>query len=210
MTARAIPLSSALNGGRAAPEPRFFRSATAWRSWLEKNHDRATEQWVGFHKVATGKAGLSYGQALDEALCFGWIDGLRRGGDETWSIRFTPRKPGSIWSTVNNRRIEALTAEGRVAAAGLRAYRERDIQKQKRYSYENRDTRLSPDYEQRFRDNAVAWAWFEARPRSYRHPAVWWVMSARQEATRQRRLTALIEDSAAGRKVKPLRRPGET
>jgi uncharacterized protein YdeI (YjbR/CyaY-like superfamily) len=193
----------------SAPEPRFFRSRGEWRSWLEKNHATRTEQWVGLHKVGSDGKGITYKEAVDEALCFGWIDAVRRGGDTTWAIRFTPRKTGSIWSAVNLRRIEELKAEGRVAPAGLAVYDGRDPAKQKRYSFENRDTVLAPDYDKRFRAETAAWRWFEAMPRSYRHPAVWWVMSAKQEATRERRLATLIEDSAAGRKIKPLRRPGE-
>jgi uncharacterized protein YdeI (YjbR/CyaY-like superfamily) len=190
-------------------EARFFRSQGEWRAWLEKNHATKTEQWVGFHKVGAEKKGITYKQALDEALCFGWIDAVRRGGELTWSIRFTPRKKGSIWSAVNIRRVEELKAEGRVAPSGLAVYERRDPEKQKKYSFENRETVLAPAYETRFRADRKAWVWFEAMPRSYRHPAVWWVMSAKQEATRERRLAALIADSAAGRKVKPLRRPGE-
>ena len=189
--------------------PRFFRSQKEWRAWLEKNHARKAEQWVGFHKVGAEKKGITYKQALDEALCFGWIDGLRRGGDATWTIRFTPRKKGSIWSTVNRKRIEELMAASLVAPPGIAAYEGRDRAKQEKYSFENRDAVLVPDHAKRFRADKKAWAWFEAMPRSYRHPAVWWVMSAKQEATRERRLATLIADSAAGRKVKPLRRPGE-
>jgi len=190
-------------------EARFFRSQGEWRAWLEKNHATKTEQWVGFHKVGAEKKGITYKQALDETLCFGWIDAVRRGGELTWSIRFTPRKKGSIWSAVNIRRVEELKAEGRVAPSGLAVYERRDPEKQKKYSFENRETVLAPAYETRFRADKKAWRWFEAMPRSYRHPAVWWVMSAKQEVTRERRLAALIADSAAGRRVKPLRRPGE-
>lgn len=189
-------------------EPRFFRTQAEWRRWLEKNHAAAAEQWVGFHKVGAEKTGITYQQALDEALCFGWIDAVRRGGDLTWSIRFTPRRKGSIWSAVNIARIEQLKSEGRVAPPGLAVYEARDPERQKKYSFENRDLVLAPDYETRLRADKRAWAWFEAMPRSYRHPAVWWVMSAKQEATRERRLAALIADSAAGRKIKHLRRPG--
>lgn len=187
----------------------FFHDQKDWRAWLEANHATASEQWVGFHKVGTGKTGITYSQARDEALCFGWIDAVRRGGHAAWSIRFTPRKTGSIWSAVNIGRIEELIAAGRVAPAGLAAYEGRNSEKQKRYSFENRDVVLAPDYEARFRADKAAWTWFESMPRSYRHPAVWWVMSAKQEATRERRLATLIADSAAGRKIKPLRRPGE-
>lgn len=187
----------------------FFKNQGEWRLWLERNHAAASEQWVGFHKVGTGKTGITYGQALDEALCFGWIDSVRRGGHATWSIRFTPRKKGSIWSAVNSKRIGELIAEGRVAPPGLAAYDGRDREKQQLYSYENRDKGLAPEYERRFRADKEAWAWFDSIPLSYRRPAVWWVMSAKQEATRERRLATLIADSAAGRKIKPLRRPGD-
>ena len=190
-------------------EPRFFRTQAAWRRWLEKNHASASELLVGFHKVAAGKGGLTYKQALDEALCFGWIDGRRFGGAEAWSIRFTPRRRGSIWSAVNMRRIEELKAAGLVHASGLAVYENRDRARAKRYSFENPDAVLAPEYEKQFRSNARAWSWFEAMPKSYRHPAVWWVMSARQEATRERRLATLIADSAAGHKIKLLRRPGD-
>jgi uncharacterized protein YdeI (YjbR/CyaY-like superfamily) len=188
-------------------EPRFFTSQSAFRDWIEKNHAKATELLVGFHKVGSGKGGLTYKQALDEALCFGWIDAVRRGGETSWTIRFTRRKRGSHWSAINIKRIEELKAGGRVHAAGLAEYEGRDRSKVKRYSFENPDTVLAPAYEKQFRADKKAWVWFEAAPRSYRHPAVWWVMSARQEATRERRLKTLIADSASGLRVKPLRPP---
>ncbi len=187
----------------------FFNGPEEWRSWLETNHAKADEQWVGFHKVGTGKTGITYSQALDEALCFGWIDSVRRGGHAAWSIRFTPRKKGSIWSAVNSKRIGELIAEGHVAPPGLAAYEGRNREKQQLYSYENRDKGLAPEFVARFRAAPEAWAWFDSMALSYRHPAVWWVMSAKQEATRERRLAVLIADSAAGRKIKPLKRPGD-
>ena len=190
--------------------PRFFRSQADWRVWLEKNHARRDEQWVGFHKVASGNAGITYQQALDEALCFGWIDGVRRGGDGTWSIRFTPRRPGSIWSAVNARRVEELKGRGVMHASGLRAYETRDPAKQQRYSFENEPAVLDPAYEMQLRADKKAAAFFDAMPPSYRRPAIWWVMSAKQEATRHRRIQTLIFESAAGRKIKPLRRPRDT
>ena len=191
-------------------EPIFFASATEWRAWLAKNHASATELVVGFHKAVTGKAGMTYQQALDEALAYGWIDGVRRGGTEHWTIRFTPRKPKSIWSAINMRRVRELTALGRMHPAGNAAFEARDPARQKRYSFENRDVTLAPEYEAEFRANPKGWAWFEAMPPSYRRPATWWVMSAQKEETRQRRLATLIADSAAGRKIKPLTRPGES
>ncbi len=193
----------------AIKAPRFFKSQKEWRAWLEKSHAKATEQVVGFHKASSAEKGITYREALDEALSFGWIDAVRKGGDTTWSIRFTPRKPRSIWSAVNIKRIEELKAAGLVHAAGLAAYETRDLKQQKKYSFENRDAKLSPAYANQFRANKVAWANFEKMPPSYKHPAIWWVVSAKQEATRERRLAALIADSAAGRKLKHLTRPGE-
>src|SRR5262249_4315503 len=142
-------------------------------------------------------------------LCFGWIDAVRRGGEHTWSIRFTPRKASSIWSQVNIRRIPELEAEGRMHAAGLGVFAGRDQRQQKKYSFENRDAALSAEDERAFRADKKAWANFEKMPRSYRHPAIWWVVSAKRDETRTKRLATLIADSAAGRKVKHLRRPGE-
>ncbi len=185
-------------------EPTFFKSAAAWRRWLEKNHDKATEKVVGFHKVGSEKSGISYKEALDEALCFGWIDAVRRGGDATWQIRFTPRRPKSIWSTVNIKRIEELKAAGLMHAAGLAAYEGRHPARQKRYSFENQDAAFSPAEEKAFRADKRAWEYFSTMPRSYRLPATWWVISAKRDETRERRLKTLIADSAAGRKIKPL------
>ena len=185
--------------------PRFFRTQAEWRAWLEDNHLTATEQVIGFHKAASGATGITRQQALDEALCFGWIDGVTRRIDEhSWQMRYTPRQKRSIWSDINLRRMEELKAAGRVAPAGLAAHDRRDPKLQKRYSFENPHVRLDPGYEQRFRADAAAWAWFEAKPKSYRHPAVWWVMSAVKKETRERRLATLIADSGAGRTIKPL------
>jgi uncharacterized protein YdeI (YjbR/CyaY-like superfamily) len=189
--------------------PRFFKSPAEWRAWLEKNHAAASERWVGFHKVGSDKKGIRYKEAVDEALAFGWIDAVRKGGDDTWAIRFTPRRPGSIWSAVNLKRMEELKALGRLAPAGLAAFENRDPAKQKRYSFEKRDAKLDPACERAFRMNKKAWKVFQAMPQSYRHPAIWWVVSAKQETTRDKRLASLIADSAAGLRVKHLRRPGK-
>jgi uncharacterized protein YdeI (YjbR/CyaY-like superfamily) len=188
-------------------EPTFFTSASQWRRWLERNHDKAAEKIVGFHKVGSGNSGIAYKEARDEALCFGWIDGVTRGGETTWQIRFTPRRPKSIWSAVNIKRIEELKAEGRMHAAGLAAYEARDPERQKRYSSENRNAALSAGEETAFRANKKAWTFFSAMPPSYRRPAIWWVVSAKRDDTRARRLRTLIADSAAGRKIKPLSLP---
>ncbi|HET7718271.1 MAG TPA: YdeI/OmpD-associated family protein [Bauldia sp.] len=186
-------------------EPRFFKSQAEWRRWLEKHHATATEQLLGFHKVSSTRKGITRKEAVDEALCFGWIDGLtHRIDDHSWQVRFTPRRKRSVWSDINIRRIEELKAQGKVTSAGLAAYERRSPKLQKRYSSENRHVGLDPAYEKRFRANKAAWAWFEAKPKSYRQPAIWWVMSAAKEETRQRRLATLIADSEAGVTIKPL------
>jgi uncharacterized protein YdeI (YjbR/CyaY-like superfamily) len=180
----------------------YFESQDALRQWLADRHDSATELWVGFHKKASGRATLTYAQARDEALCFGWIDGVRKTIDaERWTIRFTPRKRGSIWSQVNIKRVGELEQLGRMHAAGLAAFQARDPAKTNRYSFENRSRGLDALYEAQLRANPAAWAFFRDQPRSYRHPAAWWVMCAKQEATRQRRLATLIEESAGGRRI---------
>ena len=190
-------------------EPRFFKSQKEWRAWLTKNHARATEQVVGFHKASSAETGITYKQALDEALCFGWIDAARLGGETTWQIRFTPRKAKSIWSAVNIRRIEELKSLGLVHAAGLAAYAGRDPKLQKKYSFENRDVKFDTATDREFRANKKAWANFGKMPPSYRLAAIWWVMSAKQEATKARRLRALIADSVAELRLKHLTRPGD-
>ena len=185
-------------------EPTFFKSASAWRKWLEKNHDRASEKLVGFHKVGSGNTGIAYSQALDEALCFGWIDAVRRGGEATWTIRFTPRRPKSIWSQINIKRIAELKAEGRLHEAGMAAFEARDPARQNRYSYENKTAAFSVEEEAAFRANRKAWDNFCAMPPSYRRPATWWVVSAKRVDTRARRLETLIADSLAGQRIKQL------
>jgi uncharacterized protein YdeI (YjbR/CyaY-like superfamily) len=190
-------------------EPRFFKSQAEWRAWLEKNHATRTEQVLGFHKANLTRKGITRQEAVDEALAFGWIDGRVQGGDTTWSVRFTPRKAKSIWSAVNIKRIGELKAQGRLHAAGIAAYESRDPKLQKKYSFENSDAKLSPADAAKFRADKQAWANFERMALSYRHTAIWWIVSAKQNATRERRLATLIADSAAGRKVKHLRRPGD-
>lgn len=185
----------------------FFKNAAEWRGWLEQNHDKAPEIMIGLVKVGSGLVGINYRQALDEALCYGWIDGVRYSiDDRRWMIRFTPRKAGSHWSTVNRRRIAELKSEGRMAEPGLRVFQGRDRSRQEIYSYENRPTLERAD-EERFKADKAAWESFSAMPPSYRKSAIWWVVSAKRPETRERRLSTLIEDSAAGLRIKPLRRP---
>ena len=179
--------------------PRFFKSQVDFRKWLEKNHAKETELLVGFYKKDSGKPSITYPEALDEALCFGWIDGVRRSlGDEGYTIRFTPRKPKSIWSNVNVRHVERLKKEGRMAPAGLKAYELKDPKKTGIYSFENRPRELSADYEKKFRANKKAWEFFEKQPPGYKRQMIYRVMEAKQEETKQRRLAQLFEASAKG------------
>jgi uncharacterized protein YdeI (YjbR/CyaY-like superfamily) len=178
----------------------FFKDGDEARRWFQKHHARASELLVGFWKVGSGKPGARYQAVLDAALCFGWIDGLRRNRDaESWTIRFTPRKAGSIWSGVNIERVGELIAEGLMKPAGLKAFEARDEKKSRVYSYEaTRATPLGKAEEKAFRANAKAWAYWEAQRPSYRKTTSHWVMFAKKEETRQRRLAQLISSSAKG------------
>jgi uncharacterized protein YdeI (YjbR/CyaY-like superfamily) len=187
----------------------FFPSPDAFSAWLDRHHETAAQVWVGYHRKSTGRPSLTWEQSVDEALCFGWIDGIRKGLDaETYTIRFTPRRRTSTWSAVNLRRVPELIAAGRMRPAGLRAYEERDRRRDASYAYENRPQSLAPEYEAAFAANEAAWAWFAAQPQGYRRSATYWVMSARQEATRWRRLGQVIDAAAAGRRAGALTPPG--
>ncbi|MGH2795338.1 MAG: YdeI/OmpD-associated family protein [Actinomycetota bacterium] len=189
-------------------EPKFFRSQAAFRTWLSKNHAKSAELQVGFYKVGSGKGGLTYRQAVDEALCFGWIDGVTRSlGDEAWTIRFTPRRPKSNWSSVNIKRVGELRKAGLMHASGLKVFEGRERPKDTQYSYENAPRTLPPPFEKRFKANVKAWAFWEAQPPGYRRTACFWVMSAKRDETRDRRLATLIADSAAGRRIGLLTSP---
>jgi uncharacterized protein YdeI (YjbR/CyaY-like superfamily) len=182
----------------------FFASPEEFRAWLEEHHERESEVFVGYWKKHTGKPSLTWSQAVDEALCFGWIDGvLRRVDDERHVQRFTPRKPASNWSAVNIAKVEQMRAEGRMRPAGEAAFARRRDDKSGVYSYEQRHkAALEPEQEERFRANAAAWEFWSASPPSYRTMATWWVVSAKKPETRERRLAQLIADSAAGRRLK--------
>jgi uncharacterized protein YdeI (YjbR/CyaY-like superfamily) len=192
-----------------AVEPHFFDSPAAFRAWLEEHHATETEVLVGFWKAATGRPSLTWSQSVDEALCYGWIDGVRRGlDDESYTIRFTPRKARSKWSLVNVRKVGELTAQGRMRPAGAAAFEARREQDTGVYSFERSEpAELDAAAEARFRAEPEAWAWFERQPPSYRRPALHWVVSAKRAETRERRLAQLIADSKAGLRVAPLRRP---
>jgi uncharacterized protein YdeI (YjbR/CyaY-like superfamily) len=180
--------------------PIFFKGPTEYRAWLEKNHETATELWIGYYKKGTGKPSLTWEQTVDESLCFGWIDGIRKSIDgESFKQRVTPRRPTSVWSQINIRKIGELTKAGRMQPAGLAAFRQLD--KSKVYSYETLAAPLGRDHERAFRANRKAWQFWQQQPPGYRRIASWYVASAKQEATRQRRLERLIADSAAGRRL---------
>jgi uncharacterized protein YdeI (YjbR/CyaY-like superfamily) len=186
---------------------RFFRSVADFRRWLAARHARESELLVGFHKKDSGRGGLTYPQALDEALCFGWIDGLRRSlGKDGYTIRFTPRKRGSIWSQVNLRHMERLLAAGRVKPPGRAAYEGRDEARTRRYSFEQDAFDFGPAEAKRFRANRKGWAFFQALRPSYRKALTWWVISAKKDDTRRRRLDALIASCARG-EFDPMRPP---
>jgi uncharacterized protein YdeI (YjbR/CyaY-like superfamily) len=181
----------------------------AFRAWLEQHHATDQELWVGFYKKDSGRPSITWPESVDEALCFGWIDGVRKSiDDESYMIRFTPRKPSSTWSAVNIKRVGELAEQGRMHPAGLAAFARRTEAKSGIYAYENRDSAaLEAADEQQFRANAQAWDFFQAQPPGYRKTAIWWVVSAKQEATRRKRLATLIDDSAHGRTIRSLTRP---
>jgi len=186
-------------------EPTFFRSPEEFRAWLREHHASQQELLLGFYKKRSGVTGFTQAQAVDEALCFGWIDGHVRALDENrYTARFTPRTSHSIWSAVNIRRAEQLIEQGRMEPAGLKVFTGRDPRQSGRYSFENHPQSLDASDEAAFRANAAAWAFFQAQIPSYQRTALWWVMSAKTDATRQRRLTTLIQDSAQGRLLKNL------
>jgi uncharacterized protein YdeI (YjbR/CyaY-like superfamily) len=183
------------------PKPRFFKTSADFRAWLSKNHPSVDELLVGFYKKSSGKPSISWPESVDEALCAGWIDGIRRRIDEeSYSIRFTPRRNGSIWSLVNTKRVAVLTAEGRMLEAGLSVFAARDEKKTGVYSFERERAGFPPGYLETFRANAKAWTFFNAQGDYYKRLATYWVTSAKQEETRRRRLAQLIEKSARGQK----------
>ena len=189
-------------------DPVFFPDSSAFRAWLEANHEKEKELLVGFYKVGSGKPSITWPQSVDEALCFGWIDGVRRSiNGESYSIRFTPRKTGSIWSAVNIKKVELLTKAGLMRPAGLAAFAKRSEEKSAIYAYEKEPVKLDKDFEKQFKANKKAWKFFHSLPPSYQRTAIHWVMSAKQEATRLKRMQMLIEDSAQQQKIKPLRYP---
>ncbi len=189
-------------------EPIFFPTPAAFRRWLKKNHKTAKELLVGFYKKGSGRPSITWPESVDEALCFAWIDGVRRSlDDDSYVIRFTPRRPGSNWSLVNIRKAEALIRDGRMERAGLAAFEARKGERSGVYSFEQREqAKLDREAEAKFRANKAAWKFFQSQPPGYRKVAVFYVMSAKRAETRAKRLQTLIDDSAAGRRIGLLRR----
>jgi len=189
-------------------DPVFFADATELRSWFVEHHADAPELLVGYFKKHTGKPTVRHTEAIEQALCFGWIDGIgRRIDDDRYQVRFTPRRKGSVWSAVNVAKIAELTAAGLMQPAGLHAFESRKPERVAAYSYEQpADAVLDEQQTARFQSEEAAWTWFSAQPASYRRAAVHWVVSAKREDTRHRRLAQLITDSAAGHPVPPLTR----
>ena len=185
---------------------RIFAAPAEFRAWLEANHDSASELWVGYYKKATGKTSMTYAEAVEEALCFGWIDGLTfRIDDEVHTNRFTPRRKGSNWSAINIAKMGELEAAGRLHPAGRRAFAERDRRKDAVYSYERPPAELPADWVRRFQEDGAAWEHWQAETPSYRRQATYWVVSAKRPETRRRRFETLLADSAAGRRIAPMR-----
>jgi uncharacterized protein YdeI (YjbR/CyaY-like superfamily) len=187
-------------------KPAFFKSPTDFRDWLARHHADSAELLVGFYRKESGRGGIAYPEALDAALSFGWIDGVRKRLDaEAYTIRFTPRKPGSTWSAVNIARVGELTSRGLMQPPGLRAFQERDERKTRQYSHEREQAELDPALNAALRTNRKAATFFDAQPPGYRRIATFWVMSAKKEETRTRRLAHLIERSASGARIDLLK-----
>jgi uncharacterized protein YdeI (YjbR/CyaY-like superfamily) len=183
-------------------KPRYFKSQAEFRRWLEANHASVPELLVGFYKKASGKGGLGYKDAVDEALCFGWIDGIKKRVDEaSYTHRFTPRRPGSIWSAVNLKRMKELIAGGVVSKAGLETYERRDPKRSGMYSFENRPQTFDAAIERTFKAKGRAWSFFRAQPPGYQKVCTFFVMSAKKEETRLRRLEQLMNTSSKGQRL---------
>jgi uncharacterized protein YdeI (YjbR/CyaY-like superfamily) len=185
----------------------FFPTPADFRRWLKTHHAAEQELLVGFYKTGSGKPSITWPQSVDQALCYGWIDGIRRRvDDESYTIRFTPRKPTSTWSAVNIKRVAELTQQGLMRPAGLKAFEARKENRSGIYSYEQRTATLPPEYEKVLKKNKAAWTYFQAQPASYRKAAMWWIVSAKQDATRLKRLAQLIDLSSHAQQIPQFRR----
>ena len=188
-------------------QPTFFPTPADFRAWLHTNHDKEKELWVGYYKKATKLPTMTWSESVDQAICYGWIDGIRKKQDEkSYKIRFTPRRPTSIWSAVNIKKVEALTKAGLMQPAGIAAYEKRKAEKSKVYAFEQDNIVLPAEYEDKIKENQQAWAYFSKLASGYKRQTIWWVISAKQEKTRLRRLQVLIESSEAGLKIPQMRR----
>jgi len=182
--------------------PKFFVTSEDFRSWLEENHETSTELLVGYYKTGSGKQSMTWSESVDQALCFGWIDGVRKKLDEeSYTIRFTPRRPKSIWSAVNIAKVEELKKKGMMHPAGIAAYEKRDEKRSRIYSFENETKELDPDLAKQFCANAKAWAFFEAQAPWYKRTCIHWIMTAKQEKTRLSRLEKLVAASENEKRV---------
>ena len=192
-----------------AERPIFFKTPGQFRAWLETHHASRRAQWVGFYRKQTGKPSITWPESVDEALCFGWIDGRRKSiDDQSYKIRFSPRRPNSTWSTINIRRMKQLIELQRVQPAGNAAFARRLPAKSSIYAYENRTAaKLGASAQRQFRANRDAWDWFNAQSPAYRHTTTWWVVSAKRPETQAKRLATLIADSKSKRKIRLLRSP---
>jgi uncharacterized protein YdeI (YjbR/CyaY-like superfamily) len=183
-------------------KPKFFRTPADFRRWLEKNHTTAAELWVGFHKKDSGKPSITWPESVDEALCFGWIDGIRKRVDEiSYQIRFSPRRRGSIWSATNIKRAKELAKQRRIRPAGLKAFAARIENKSGIYSYEQRNTDLPKPYAKLLKKNKAAWDFFQVQPPFYLRMIGWWIISAKKDETRMARLAKLISESAKRKRL---------
>lgn len=188
-------------------KPKFFTNPLKFRKWLEDNHKKKKELLIGFYKKSSGKPSITWPESVEQALCFGWIDGIRNSIDaESYSIRFTPRNPRSTWSAINIKKVEELKKLGLMKPAGLAAYSRKEENNSNIYSFEQRIVQFDPQYEKIFKKNKKAWNNFQFQPAYYRKTVTHWVMSAKQEKTRLKRLNTLIKDSKAGLKIKEMRR----
>jgi uncharacterized protein YdeI (YjbR/CyaY-like superfamily) len=180
----------------------FFENTQDFRRWLKANGEKETELIVGYHKVSTGKPSMTWSESVDQALCFGWIDGIRRSVDEeSYCIRFTPRKPNSNWSSVNIKKMEELIVSGQMTPAGLKLFELRKELKSEVYSYENRTETFLPEIEARFRQNGKAWEFFSKQAPSYRKTVIYWIMNSKQEATFEKRFAQLISECEEGKRL---------
>ena len=192
-------------------QPKFFKTPSDLRKWFEAHHASAAEQWVGYYKKDSGKASITWPQSVDEALCFGWIDGIRKSIDDvSYRIRFTPRKSRSTWSAVNIKRAGELIEQRLIQPAGLKAFAARQENRSGIYSYEQRSPELPDQYAKKLKKDRSAWKFFQEQPASYRKAANWWVQSAKKEETRLRRLDKLIQHSARAERIPQFTPPKKT